>query len=292
MPRRPPARRLPLFDRSAKLALIILCVLLVAARVGLSFAVDALNVYFQKQPVETRDAFQTIPDKIGDWTSTGDEILTAEMTEELGTEIYVSRTYVSDGETGKRALHVHVAYYTGMIDAVPHVPDRCFVAGGLNTESMPELVLLPVAEGGWEVDELVNRATGAAYRTTTYRDTFGRSQIVRLPVGDFKLRAREFSDPARPEARIYAGYFFIANGRIAHTPEDVKLLAFKRSEQYAYYCKVQFASTGGPNFELEDFTAMSTGFLDELLPELMRCLPDWSEIETLQSAGATDTSEI
>jgi hypothetical protein len=229
--------------------------------------------------------------RLGEWQSGGDEVLTAEMTEELGTDQYVSRVYVSDGPEGKRGLHLHIAYYTGMIDAVPHVPGRCFIAGGLNPESKLEIAPLPIDESTWADDDLVNLATGERYRTIPLQDAFGRTELIRLPVGDFKLRTQEFSDPSNPDLRIYAGYFFIANGRLAHTPEEVKLLAFKRSEEYAYYCKVQFAMNGTRNFEADDFVATTTEFLNELLPHLMRCLPDWSETEAAQSAGATDTSE-
>lgn len=89
--------------------------------------------------------------------------------------------------------------------------------------------------------------------------------------------------PDSSSARIYAGYFFVANGRIAHTPEDVKLLAFKRSEEYAYYCKVQFSAAGDRDFTTEEFTSMCSDFLEVLLPDLSRCFPDWSEIESRQA---------
>ena len=44
---------------------------------------------------------------------------------------------------------------------------------------------------------------------------------------------------------------------------------------------------GGRNLDQEAFVRIVTGFTDELLPELMRCLPDWSEVEA-GTAGTED----
>ena len=46
------------------------------------------------------------------------------MVEELGTNLYLSRDY----ERRDDRVNVHVAYYTGLIDDVPHVPERCWAA--------------------------------------------------------------------------------------------------------------------------------------------------------------------
>ena len=176
-------------------------------------------------------------------------------------------------------LTLHLSYYTGMIDAVPHVPERCFVAGGYELASRPQEVPMAVDRSQWMEDELVNVATGETYQTAWVRDPLGRSRLVRMPVGDFAIRVFEFQDPKKPEIRVFAGYFFIANGRVAVSPADVKVIAFRRSEKYAYYCKVQFATVGGPDFDLDAFVERCSSLLQPLLPEVMKCLPDWSEIE-------------
>ena len=114
----------------------------------------------------------------------------------------------------------------------------------------------------------------------SYPDAITRATVtVRLPRGDFELRTTEFSHPTEPDKRMFAGYFFVANGRIAATPEDVKLIAFRKSERYAYYCKVQFFAVGDRNFTAEHFAAQSADFIEALLPELMRCLPDWVDVQ-------------
>lgn len=281
-----------MFDRQAKIALVLVCLLLLCARGGLLYAVRAFNLYLDKKPVELREDFSTVPSELGEWTRSGtsDEILTEEVVESLGTELYLGRLYHRGSGLNAQVIQLHVTYYTGMIDAVPHVPGRCFIAGGMLAKTMPEHYVLDIDRSGWGTDDIINRATGEPYRTTAVRDPLGRSQVVRLPVGDFVLRTQEFAMPDSTSFRIYAGYFFIANGRIAHTPEDVKLLAFKRSEEYAYYCKVQFSASGGPDYTAEEFTSTCSDFLEVLLPDLSRCLPDWSEIESRQ-AETTDEGD-
>jgi len=253
--------------------------------VGFQAAVRGLNVYLRKKPVPLRDHFDNIPMALGPWESVGKtQKLTAELVEELGTELYLDRTYAIDGDASSGWVQLHVAYYTGMIDTVPHVPDRCLVAGGFNARSRPKNLPMELAQKGWRLESY--ESDEDVDQIVTFPDSITRAPVtVRMPRGDFKLRTTEFSLDEKPDARIYAGYFFIANGRIAITPEDVKLIAFKKSEEYAYYCKVQFFAIGDPDFEADDFVSLSADCLDELLPELMRCLPDWPEVEAKKEDG-------
>ena len=54
----------------------------------------------------------------------------AAMVESLGTDKYLTRSYALDGDPAKGTMLLHLAYYTGMIDTVPHIPERCWGAGG------------------------------------------------------------------------------------------------------------------------------------------------------------------
>jgi hypothetical protein len=119
----------------------------------------------------------------------------------------------------------------------------------------------------------------------------GERVPVRMPVGQFRLRTTEFSHGETPGARIYGGYFFIANGRTATTPEDVKILAFDKSEEYAYYCKVQFFTIGPKTLTEQGFLAQAADLLRPLLPELMACLPDWAEIEEMTEAARAEAED-
>ncbi len=109
-----------------------------------------------------------------------------------------------------------------------------------------------------------------------------------MPIGDFVLRTIVFNSEKLPsDKRVFGGYFFIANGELTPTPEGVKALAFSRSDEHAYYCKVEFTLVDDKNLKPEEFVERSTELLDAMLPELMRCLPDWSEVER-RKQGATE----
>ncbi|NNF42317.1 MAG: exosortase-associated EpsI family protein [Phycisphaerales bacterium] len=275
-----------LFDRHAKVAFIAACVVLAACGIGFRSAVGVLNVYLKKEPVELRDHFATIPSQLGPWELVAEgEKLTAEMVEELGTNLYLDRRY-RRADDPDQWLGLHIAYYTGIIDAVPHVPDRCLVAGGFNTREPAANFALPLPRDRWREDpEHRHLSADVPFENVTIIDSITRRPVVvRMPVGETQLRATGFSHKKRPDSRMYAGYFFVANGRIAPTPEAVKMAAFRKSERYAYYCKVQFFTEGPLDFTVDDFVARSADFAEHLLPELMRCLPDWAEV---QSRSAT-----
>jgi len=82
-----------------------------------------------------------------------------------------------------------------------------------------------------------------------------------------------------PNSRIYAGYFFIANGRLTPEAGGVRILAYQPKDQYAYYCKVQFTLSGAKELDADGFVEITTGFLELMLTDLMRCLPDWAEVQ-------------
>ncbi len=273
-----------LFDRRAKSAFIIACVTLALCGVGFRSAVGYLNVYLKKEPIELRAHLATIPKTLGRWKAVGEaRPVDAAVIETLGTDQFLDRLYVADDASGEGRLSLHIAYYTGMIDAVPHVPDRCFVAGGWQIQALPHNYPLPIDRSGWREDP-----AGSAYPLATFTDRItGRGVTARMPLGDFKLRTTEFLRENSPDERTYAGYFFVANGRVTPTPEGVRRLAFDLSTKFAYYCKVQLIARGR-DLEAEPFVTQAADLLTELLPELMRCLPDWFEVETAAEGTSTD----
>jgi hypothetical protein len=275
-----------MFDRQARLALLVAAVTLAVCGVGFRFAARAVDAYFAKSPVPLRSPLTSIPKTLGSWRASGQDVtLTAELEESLGTPFYLDRTYVRDGD-GRDATRVavHIPYYTGLIDAVPHVPDRCFQAAGWVNTSLPANIVLPIDRSGWRPDpQRVNLDTGLPYPVLTFgHRVTGRPQTVRMPIidGELRLRTTEFRDARRPQIRIYAGYFFITNGRTTPMPEGVRALAFNLRTKYAYYAKVQFTMYVPGTMEREDFAEVVADLASELLPELMLCLPDWSEVES------------
>ena len=93
-------------------------------------------------------------------------------------------------------------------------------------------------------------------------------------------------DATDPDIRIYAGYFFIANGQTTPNPEGVRAFAFNLKTKYAYFAKIQFTMPAPEQMTREEFAEAVADLAAELLPELMLCLPDWSEIESESAAPA------
>ena len=273
------------FSRHSRIAFVVACLALVLGGIGLQAGASALNVYLRKDPVHLRRSLANLPATVGDWRMVKDIRIPEAAAEELGTDIYLSRVYTDTRSSSTPALNLHIAFYTGQIDVVPHVPDRCMVAGGL-MERHPEPKQFPLSidQSEWSLDPVHSLAGQPFHMASTRNWLTGEEEVVRLPVGDLVIRTSEFFDPTQGEERIFAGYFFIANGRLTPNPGGVRLLAFNPAERYAYYCKVQFTAQGGDDFDAERFLAIVSDVLDDLLPELMRCLPDWAEVQS----GATE----
>lgn len=280
-----------LFDRRAGLAWILVCVVLVASAIGFQAAVGVLNVYLRKEPVELRDHFDSIPMILDDWTGERQPKLSTEMVEELGTSLYLDAEFRRGAGAEREAIGLHIAYYTGFIDAVPHVPDRCLVAAGYDMVERPRSIPLELRRIGWREDDSVRAADGRPFETVLVADPVtGRRERVRMPLGDLSLRVSVYTSDKHPDLRLAAGYFFVANGGVATTPGEVKALAFDPSQRHAYYCKVQFSAVYPRDFRIEDFGDRAARLLEPLLPQLMRCLPDWAEIEQLDAPATAASS--
>jgi hypothetical protein len=253
--------------------------ILVASAIGLRAATRIMGIHDQKLPIHALGNRQihALPVKIGAWERQGaDDVLSAEALEELDTENYVSRVYMAKIDGRDVALDFHAAYYTGMIDTVPHVPERCLIGAGMSKTGESRVVRIPLDMGAFAPDTTVDteKAGGEVLMAFTQDGT-----RVRLPVNlaqDLSMNITEFAAPGVKQ-RIFAGYFFIANNGIAPRAAGVRSLAFRLTDDYAYYLKVQFMS-----FQVEsaeELAAQAADFLRGGLPEIMRCLPDWVEVQ-------------
>jgi exosortase len=256
------------------------CVLLLGlGTVALSAGAKAFEVYLKTEPVPLRRSLSVVPSSLGPWRSVRDTQLDAAMIEQLGTSSYLTRMYVDSEGDGGRPLQIHVAYYTDQIDAIPHVPDRCLVAAGL-TQRTPDPVNIPIdgIAGAW-TDDPDHELDGSPYPIATIDDPLLAEPVeVRMPVGAPLVRHMEFLDPAHPDRRLHAGYFFVANGRWKASPLGVKLAAFTGGDRHAYYCKIQIIAEGDVEYDQESFLGDIEPFLSNMLPEIMRSIADWTEV--------------
>ena len=292
-----------LFRRSARVAYVVAFGTLFVGAFAFMGGVRYLNYYVVKEPVNLRSPLDTVPPVLGRWQKFGqDDRLSDAIVEELGTKQYLSRLYALDGKPlgelplpGIGVVELHMAYYTGTIDDVPHIPDRCWNVAGFEQTKPTADFPMNIDRSAWERSEAVNRATGIPYDTVLAPDPItGRPTTAHMPIGDIELRITEFQSPKQSNQRLLGGYLFIANGRITPNPYDVRALAFERSERFAYYCKVQFsmrynAREGeSDDAAIDSFRAASDELMSSLLPHLMTRLPDWPEVERRSAERSTD----
>lgn len=272
--------------------LVALAVMLVSA-LGMSAAIKAYGLHLQKLEIRAPNNRQvsTLPRETPSWIQVGtDQIMDQDTVKTLGTKNYVSRVYAQ--KINKEAqpsrepivMELHAAYYTGGIDTVPHVPERCMVGGGwLQTQGAQTLPLLLDSSTWVKSDVASSPARGEVYTVRTlpapYSDAPGTRVLLPFgvsPESPLRMRISAFGNPQTGK-RLYSGYFFIANGGTVASAEGVRTLAFDLTSDYAYYLKVQCSSTnvGSP----EELATASSSLLSELIAEIMRCVPDWTLVE-------------
>ena len=281
-------------DRTSIRGYFVGLAVLVLGAVGFRVLVAEANIFLMKERVELRRPFDLIPVKLGRWERIEEGVpLDESSILELGTRSYLNRTYAIDGDASRGFVQLHLAYYTGTIDAVPHIPERCWAVAGLELTRNSEGVLVAVDRSKWE--PLVREGVDPGkYMMVPVTDPVTADiERVAMPVGDIVMTTIEFQPPKAPELRSVGGYFFIANGRAVANSYGVRQAAFNLKDRYAYYCKIQLSKSGkvsDPNGSLiGPFKADAADFLSELIPQLMRCLPDWPAYEA--GGGTEDGSQ-
>ena len=255
--------------------------ILAGSGVALSSVIATQKIFLRKKEINAPEdrKVHSLPKQYPTWTMIAqNNDMSQEAVAELGTRNFLTATFeqapATESETPQR-LEVHIAYYTGMIDTVPHVPERCLVAAGLQQLGSATLVPLPL-----DFTELIPNpdAEGLDMGGVVWA---GRSpniyRRVNLPVGveDLELRVTPFRDNAG--RTLYSGYFFVTNGQAVSSADEIRLRAFRLTDDYAYYVKIQFTSVTVDS--PEQLGRLAGSMLDEVFPDLMYRLPDWVEVK-------------
>ncbi len=250
--------------------LIVATILLICA-VGLNGAITALKLHFQKKPVELSvygKELTTLPMDLGPWKMVShDGRLNEDFEHALGTRQYVFRQYVDERivgpemiqrlremDEGRRmamlaqlqqgtevaVMHLGVTYYTGMVDTVAHIPDRCYIADGYEPKS---------------------------YETKTWPTLPDETHV--------RLIAFEDQTPFGKMARNVA-YFFFVNDEQTSDPLGVRLRLQNLAEEYGYYSKVELMVGQVDSATAE---AAMVDFMTYAKPEIVACLPDWQKVK-------------
>ncbi len=250
-------------------------VLLISA-ISLNAANYYLQLHFQKSPVEMRAQFETIPSRLGHWVQVSkDERLGEDIEHVLAATHYLYRDYVNADVVPAAALdafkdksflerkqlvarlqqlqpdaviNVGLTYYTGMVDTVAHVPDRCYIADGYEPTS---------------------------YETPVWSAFSGRPGRADERAGDVRYINFEDQVATRQSASKNVAYVFHANGAYTSDPINVRVRLQDLRQRYAYYAKIELMT------EMRDKNAAAivmNDFMTSALPEIERCLPDWQQV--------------
>jgi hypothetical protein len=253
-------------------AFVTVALVLLVAAVSLNASIEYLQLHFKKERVELRRKLIEVPLRLGPWVQvTTDTAVNHEIEEVLGTKDYIYRFYVDsrrvapetiaafrDKPSDKQremvmqvqavdphaVIHTAVTYYTGMVDTVAHIPDRCYVADG--------------------------------YEPSSY--DVARWDALRHRPGDGSVRYINFEDqtPARKSVTKNVAYFFNSNGEYMNDPLGVREKLQDLFETHGYYAKVELLMVTP---DRDRAAHQMNDFLVSALPEFEKCLPDWNEIQ-------------
>jgi hypothetical protein len=259
---------------------VIAVVILAVSAVGMNAAIAYLGWVLKKEPVKLTRELTEVPVKVGTWVQVStDEPLDPDLQQELATDKYIFRDYVDsskvsaaelarfEGKTAKQrkdlaailqraqpdaVVNLAVTYYTGKVDTVAHIPERCYVADGYVPQSQ-DTVMWDMGPNrlGHSVKSGADQKLGARYLNFVDQTATGR------------LTRR-------------VAYFFFANGKYESDSLKVRQTLQDLQHKHAFYSKVELMSV-----IQDDATAqrVMAGFLKAVMPEVEKCYPDWDSVE-------------
>ncbi|MFN3167203.1 MAG: exosortase/archaeosortase family protein [Phycisphaeraceae bacterium] len=274
---------------------------LLAAAAGQTSAINSMGIALTKKPLPLRHSIAlAFPEKTGNWELLHqDPALPKDIADELGTDDYFNRYYINTDKVNKadvtpklndsgmlagwpgvtvpgQLAKVHVAYYTGMLDTVPHVPDKCWVVAGQQVVYR-QVHTLTLDRSDYEPDP--------DHPGMVLAHSEGQDETVRLPGKEIETVV--FSGADEDGNVTTALYFFLANGDAIASSHQVRF-SFNLKDRYSYYCKVEvmFPGISDPNVVAEHAEEL----LSDLMPDIMAALPDWTEVQagTYPEPQATD----
>ncbi len=258
--------------RKRAVALAIGVGFLLTAMAGQEATIWANKVVMFKRDVPMRKELDLMEHPTGHWRFVSqDKPLSKDILEELGTTLYVNRTYQDTTWTRDnlgRFASLHIAYYTGTPDTVPHVPQQCFKAGGL-VQVAGGATTLKLRGEGYHEDPTVP----GGFLHPVKGDA--PDVEARVPGTDIPATYFTFADPARNNQQVNVAYFFVANGKFLPSPNAVRTQGFDIRDKYSYYCKVQVTVQVQDKDEAAE---RISSLLSEIMPEVMSCLPDWVDV--------------
>jgi len=264
------------------------------AALGLNVCTDYLRLHYRKEAVPLRvaalDGPEGIPATLGTWVQVSrDKAFDPDLEHILGTKLYLDRTYVNSAVLGatevaavkdidnpehartlaaiesdhpEAIVHIGVFYYTGLVDTVAHIPERCYIADGFDVTSYGVQTGQKVGKYPDGSDRVID------FRNIEFEDTAGRNRVAKN-----------------------VAYLFHVNGHYESDPLGVRRRLQNLFERYGYYAKVELMTVGerrageSRTQAQQRSLAAFEDLLSGLLPETERCLPDWQALHAARAAA-------
>jgi len=148
-------------------------------------------------------------------------------------------------------IHLGLTYYTGLVDTVAHIPDRCYIADGYE----PSSYTVPVWQLGTDAS---GKPFSQSVRFISFQDSTGTNRVSKC-----------------------VAYVFHTNGHYESDPLGVRQTLEDLTERYGYYAKIELM-TLVPNIEDTDISnasAAMSDFLTAARPQIETCFPDWTKVK-------------
>lgn len=264
-------------------AALCAALLLLAGSLALPHLLRQLGVVLAKKAVPLRAELDFLAPRFGAYELAGPEAMSPDVEKGIGTPHYISWLFhdrTPNGGSPDAGLRLHVAYYTGTADTVPHVPELCYVASGVTAVSSSD-VRLPL-----EAATITASGADGLLTATTADGTSVHLPARTVPATQFLFKPRGAAAPVA----VY--YFFIVNGKLYGSKTGVRLQSFDVRDRYSYYCKVEVMAGAlardprsnawtfvGADPDTDRARTTVSRFLTAALPELMLLLPDWPAVQ-------------
>jgi len=142
-------------------------------------------------------------------------------------------------------VNMGVTYYTGLVDTVAHIPDRCYIADGYEPSSYEIPIWDMAPEGSGQSQPL-------QVRFISFEDQTGAGLAPKC-----------------------VAYVFQVNGKYQSDPLAVRQELQSLTQRYGYYAKIELMTIGN---DTKVASESMCRLLSVAKPQIEKCLPDWAKV--------------
>ena len=220
---------------------------------GKDWKINKESLYLKKQfaqldldkPISNINPLKIAPYKIVQVS----KIESKEILESLGTEDYLQCTIIDESRKSTDPLYVSslfLTYYTGDPDAIPHVPDECYLGNGWIPDQNQNIEIT-VPKMGIKDDQLPLRVL-----TFKKANSFGQNRF------------------------LHVGYYFSVDGSYSCTRRGVQLKQANMDHVFTYFSKVEVSLPNVGELPREKVISAMEKILKVISPVLLEDhWPDW-----------------